>query len=125
MPDDVKATAFGNVGSIIVFPVGGDDAAYLTKEFSPTFTADDMINLNVREMYVKMLIDGKQNPPFSGRTIDVPKPEFDYSADILDRTRAKFARNRVEVEREIANWSNASESIISSGSDGGFPEPII
>jgi len=125
LPDDVKATAFGNVGSIIVFPVGGDDAAYLTKEFSPTFTADDMINLNVREMYIKMSIDGKQNPPFSGRTINVPKPEFDYSADILDRTRAKYARNRVTVENEIAKWSSSSESVSSSGSDGDFPEPII
>jgi len=125
LPDDVKATAFGNVGSIIVFPVGGDDAAYLTKEFSPTFTADDMINLNVREMYIKMSIDGKLNPPFSGRTITTPKPEFDYSADIIDRTRTKYARNRVTVENEIAKWSNASESITSSESGGGFPEPII
>jgi len=124
LPDDVKATAFGNVGSIIVFPVGGDDAAYLTKEFSPTFTPDDMINLNVREMYIKMSIDGKQNPPFSGRTINVPKPQFDYSAEILDHTRLKFARNRVTVENEIAKWSSASESIVSSDS-GGFPEPII
>jgi hypothetical protein len=125
LPDDVKATAFGNVGSIIVFPVGGDDAAYLTKEFSPTFTADDMINLNVREMYIKMSIDGKLNPPFSGRTINVPKPQFDYSADILDRTRTKYTRNRVTVENEIAKWSNASESITSDESGGGFPEPII
>jgi energy-coupling factor transporter ATP-binding protein EcfA2 len=125
LPDDVKATAFGNVGSIIVFPVGGDDAAYLTKEFSPTFTADDMTNLNVREMYIKMSIDGKLNPPFSARTINVPKSEFDYSTDIIDRTRTKYARNRVTVENEIAKWSNATENISSSSETGGFPEPII
>lgn len=125
LPDDVKATAFGNVGSIIVFPVGGDDAEYLAKEFKPTFSADDMINLNIREMYIKMSIDGKLNPPFSGRTIDVPKPQFDYSADILDRTRAKYARNRVTVENEIAKWTNSSENVSSSESGSGFPEPII
>ena len=28
---------------IITFAVGGDDAAYLAKEYSPTFSADDMI----------------------------------------------------------------------------------
>jgi len=124
LPDDVKATAFGNVGSIIVFPVGGDDAAYLEKEFAPVFTADDLINLNVREMYIKMSVDGKLTAPFSARTINVPKSEFDYSTEIKDRTRVKFSRNRVQVENEIAKWQNATEEIGSAGEDE-FPEPII
>ncbi len=125
LPDDVKATAFGNVGSLIVFPVGGDDAAYLAKEFTPIFTPDDMINLNVREMYIKMSVDGKLTQPFSARTITVPESEFDYSTIIIDKTRVKYGRNRVQVENEIAKWQNASESIGSSSGDEGFPEPII
>ena len=124
LPEDVKATAFGNVGSIIVFPVGGDDAAYLAKEFTPIFTPDDMINLNVREVYIKMSVDGKVTPPFSARTIDVSKPEFDYSNEVVDKTRLKYGKNRVSVENEIARWGSATESVAIS-SEEGFPEPII
>lgn len=126
LPDDVKATAFGNVGSLIVFPVGGDDAAYLAKEFAPIFTPDDMINLNVREMYIKMSVDGKLTQPFSARTITVPKSEIDYSTEIIDRTRVKYSRNRTVVENEIAKWSNslAAENLSISSEDD-FPEPII
>jgi len=126
LPEDVKATAFGNVGSLIVFPVGGDDAAYLAKEFAPIFTPDDMINLNVREMYIKMSVDGKLTQPFSARTINVPKPEVDYSTEIVDRTRVKYGRNRVTVENEIAKWTNASEIVGGlQEEEEDFPEPII
>lgn len=126
LPEEVKATAFGNVGSLMVFPVGGDDAAYLAKEFTPVFTADDMINLNLREMYLKMSIDGKVSRPFSARTIDVPKPIADYSQEVLDNTRNTYARHRIEVENEIKAWTDATTSIAASGDNAeNFPEPII
>ena len=125
LPEDVKATAFGNVGSIITFAVGGDDAAYLSKEFSPTFSADDMINLNVREMYIKMSIDGRLTPPFSARTIDTPASEIDYSIEIIDNSRVKFGRNRTQVENEVERWSRGIDSVSQSSPDDEFPEPII
>ena len=126
LPEEVKATAFGNVGSLIVFAVGGDDAAYLEKEFTPTFSAEDMITLNVREMYVKMSIDGKVSPPFSARTIDVPRPSFDYSVEILDHSRMKYGKNRVSVENEILQWTSSVQSVLTeSSTEEEFPEPII
>jgi type IV secretory pathway TraG/TraD family ATPase VirD4 len=124
LPDDVKATAFGNVGTIIVFSVGADDAAYLAKEFAPTFTPDDMISLNTREMYIKMSIDGKITPPFSAKTLTVTKPEFDYSEEIINYSRMHYSQNRAGVEHEIARWSDSTHSI-DTKDDGDFPEPII
>lgn len=126
LPDEVKATAFGNVGSMVVFAVGGDDAAYLAKEFSPTFQADDMINLNTREMYVKMSVDGKLTTPFSANTISVPKPTFDYSIEIVDKSRVTYSKNRVAVENEIQRWTSGKIATrVSGGSSEEFPEPII
>lgn len=127
LPEEVKATAFGNVGSIITFAIGGDDAAYLAKEFAPVFSPDDMINLNAREMYIKMSVDGKLTTPFSARTIDVPKPQFDYTREIIDHSRMTYGKNRVSVENEIMSWSSSTESIAESGKDGegSFPEPLI
>ncbi len=125
LPDDVKATAFGNVGSILVFAVGGDDAAYLEKEFRPVFTADDMINLNVREMYVRMSIDGKTTPPFSARTINIPHPVFDYSVEIVNHSQMTYGRNKVAVENEIRQWSEASDPVKITNDKDAFPEPIV
>lgn len=125
LPEEVKATAFGNVGSMVVFAAGGDDAAYLAKEFSPVFSQQDLINLNVREMYIKMSIDGKLAPPFSGRTINVPKPQFDYSVEILNNSRMTYGRNRVSVENEIIKWTQAKSQIVGEEKKEEFPEPII
>lgn len=126
LPDDVKATAFGNVGSLITFGIGGDDAAYLQKEFSPVFAAQDMISLNVREMYVKMSIDGALTPPFSARTIDVPKPGKNYSMEIIDHSRMRYGKNRVGVENDIKRWQSASSlQVAEAGDKEKFPEPIF
>lgn len=124
LPDDVKATAFGNVGSIIVFAVGGDDAAYLAKEFTPIFSPEDMIALNTREMYIKMSIDGKIAPPFSATTLTVTKPENDYSTEIINASRMKYAQSRAAVENEIARWSDSVNAIDNQVSEE-FPEPIV
>jgi len=144
LPEDVKATAFGNVGTIISFAIGGDDAAYLSKEFSPVFSPDDMINLNTREMYIKMSINGRLAPPFSARTLDVPKPTENYTEEIINHSRMTYGRNKEEVEKEILKWSRSSSSTtisqpqqpageqtiqpekpVSQNDDDGFPEPII
>jgi energy-coupling factor transporter ATP-binding protein EcfA2 len=122
LPDDVKATAFGNVGTMIVFSVGGDDAAALQKEFTPVLTADDMTNLNAREMYIKMSINGKMTPPFSATTLTVPTSRHDYTQEIMDNSRLSYAQNKTSVENEIAQWTQNSSVGLQESS---FPEPII
>lgn len=125
LPEEVKATAFGNVGSLISFAVGGDDASYLAKEFAPVFAANDLINLNIREMYVKMSVDGKLTTPFSAKTIDVPRPNFNYAKEAIDYSRMTYGKNRVAVENEIARWSSVVDSASESDTGDGFPQPIL
>lgn len=125
LPEEVKATAFGNVGTIISFAVGGDDASYLAKEFAPTFTAEDLINLNLREMYIKMSVDGKLTPPFSAQTINTPKPGENHSEAILSNSRLTYGKNKVAVENEIAQWTQSSDGKTTNNTADKFPEPII
>lgn len=125
LPEDVKATAFGNVGSMIAFAVGGDDAKYLSNEFAPTFSAEDMINLHAREMYIKMSVDGKLTPPFSASTINIPPTDVSYAREIVEYSRMTYGSNKTSVENEIYNWSNSASPISSEGGDGDFPEPIV
>ncbi|MFA5767531.1 MAG: type IV secretion system DNA-binding domain-containing protein, partial [Candidatus Paceibacterota bacterium] len=44
MEEEVRDAVFGNVGTIISFRVGADDAEYLEKEFTPEFLATDLVN---------------------------------------------------------------------------------
>ncbi len=124
LPDDIKATAFGNVGSLVTFSVGGDDASYLGKEFSPIFTPDDLISLNTREMYIKLSVNGKLTPPFSARTIEIPSTSTNYTIEILEHSRITYGKNRIAVENEIQRWTSSVEFQSDNASET-FPEPII
>jgi len=103
----VRDAVFGNVGTMIIFRVGGDDADFLEKEFEPEFTVQDLVNLPNYHIYVKLMIDGVTSRPFSAITlpplnIDVAK---DVRSRIIDSSRKLYARPRKEVESEILKWS--------------------
>lgn len=42
---EVRTAIFGNVGTLICFRVGVDDAEYLEKEFEPLFDNNDLVKL--------------------------------------------------------------------------------
>ncbi len=89
------------------------------------FTAEDLINLNSREMYVKMSIDGKLTPPFSASTITVPKSVHDYSVEIVENSRSKYGNNRVAVENEIKKWSESVNTYVDTDDESNYPEPLL
>jgi len=63
----VRDAIFGNVGTMIVFRVGADDAEFLEKEFEPEFTPQDIVNLPNFKVYLKLMIDGVSSRPFSAK----------------------------------------------------------
>ncbi|MFM2226449.1 MAG: hypothetical protein RJA07_2651 [Bacteroidota bacterium] len=65
MPDEIRSAIFGNVGTIISFRIGVDDAVILAKEFYPIFNEEDLVNLPRFAMYLKLMIDGGVSKPFS------------------------------------------------------------
>jgi type IV secretory pathway TraG/TraD family ATPase VirD4 len=61
----------GNVGTIISFRLGVEDAKLLEREFHPVFGWEDLINLPNYDLYIKLLIDGVPSRPFSATTFPV------------------------------------------------------
>ncbi len=103
----VRDAVFGNVGTMIIFRVGADDADFLEKEFEPEFTAQDLVNLPNYHIYLKLMIDGITSRPFSAMTL--PPIKIDLSKGVKDKiielSRKLYTRSRVEVENEISKWS--------------------
>lgn len=105
MEEEVRAAVFGNVGTMVSFRVGAYDAEVLEKEFAPTFTAEDMVNLGIFQTYLKLMIDGVSSQPFSAVTMPpIPKPDISFRQDIIENSRQIFAGPRVAVEEEIRKW---------------------
>lgn len=114
MEEEVRDAVFGNVGTIISFRVGAEDAEYLEKWFAPDFMMADIVNLGKFNIYLKLMIDGVSSKGFSSSTLPpFPKPERSYRNEVVAWTRQQYATPRKDVEAEVAKWSQeASEEIV-------------
>jgi hypothetical protein len=85
LPPSIRKTIFGNISNLLSFRVGAEDAATVASEFSPAFSEGDILNLAIRDFYVKMSINGQVQTPFSGRTVDLtyPLPGQDYAQECI------------------------------------------
>jgi len=105
MEEEVRDAVFGNVGTMITFRVGAFDAEVLEKEFEPTFYIQDLVNLGVYQIYLKLMIDGLSSAPFSAVTIPpIEPPQFSYKDQIIAQTRERYGRPKAIVEDEIRKW---------------------
>lgn len=112
----VLDTVLGNVASIIIFRVGGDDAAKMETEMTPVFKAKDMINLATKEFYIKETIDGETYDPFSAETLAVLPPPYRSSKErIKEISRKKYAMHADDVKRMLKE----EEEAVLFGSKGG------
>ncbi len=107
----VRDAIFGNVGTIIAFRVGAEDAEYLEKEFAPDFLAEDFVNLKKYNIYIKLMIDGIASRPFSAETLPLPpKPPESHREKIIRVSQERYGTPRKEVEEKIERWTRQSEA---------------
>jgi CxxC-x17-CxxC domain-containing protein len=113
LSEKVKPAVFGNVGTMVVFRVGAADAEELVKEFTPTFTEEDIVNLPKYEMYLKLMIDGIASSPFSAVGLPPLREEekTDNVKKVIEYSRKEYASDREVVEEKIMRWhENYGES---------------
>lgn len=111
MEETVRDAVFGNVGSLAVFRVGAEDAEFLEKEFSPEFTAEDLVNLPKYNIYLKLMIDGIASHPFSAETLEPPNPPEESSRDkIIRSSRERYGVKMELVEEKILRWSGVADN---------------
>ncbi|MBI3088654.1 MAG: type IV secretory system conjugative DNA transfer family protein [Candidatus Colwellbacteria bacterium] len=109
----VRDAIFGNVGTIVLFRCGAEDAEFLEREFTPEFEASDLVNLAKYNIYIKLLIDGIASKPFSAETLEPKVPPKESFADlIIENSRRRYGTPRAVVEKKIASeWSAEAEMI--------------
>lgn len=126
LDERVQAAIFGNVGTLVVYRVGADDAEFLEKEFEPQFMKNDLVNLNKFNFYIKLMIDGITSPAFSAMGL-LPLPKSEFNSETINKvvkvTRERYCKPRDVIEDKISRWSSAShaeegESASSTTSDG-------
>ncbi len=105
LAEEVAAAVFGNVGTIVAFRVGAADAEVLEKEFTPTFTAEDLVNLTKYDTYMKLMINGVSSLPFSASGLPPVSGATQNREKVIRVSRERYAKPREIVEEKIIRWS--------------------
>lgn len=102
----VRQAIFGNVGSLIAFRLGVQDAQSLARELG-VFTDQDILNLGVGQAIARV---GGSGSAFNLHTYTEPSAPFDDpSRRITALARQRYAKPRLEVERELAPVAESAE----------------
>ncbi len=120
MEEEVRDAVFGNVGTIISFRVGAEDAEWLEKEFTPEFLAADFVSLGKYNVYLKLMIDGLAGRPFSAQTMPpFPMPEKSYVDEIIKASRERYSIPRQIVEEKISRWTGDLSTVVTAPQSAG------
>lgn len=102
LKEEVRDAVFGNVGSVVCFRVGTNDAEFLAKQYAPIFDIDDLQFLPNYNTAVRMMIGGVPVQPFSMATLPpLGSPNQDLADALKQLSAAKYGRPRATVEKEI------------------------
>lgn len=102
----LKGAIFGNVGSMMFYKIGPQDAETAAKEMAPVFSEQDMVNMDAFKGSMKLCVDGQPSRPFS---IEVPRhwldktyvPDNQAAEAFKQLSRLKYGRAKDFVDREI------------------------
>lgn len=110
LSEEIRDAVFGNIGTIVSFRVGTNDAEFLAKYFSPVFDIHDLQRVPNYNSVTRMLIGGVPTQPFSMATLPpLGKPNTQLAIALKQLSAAKFGKPRAQVEADIFNRLKTEE----------------
>ena len=113
--DNLLAAILGNVGTLITFRLGQEDAEKLAPALQPEFKALDITGLPNWHGYTRMQISRQATPPFSFCTVKNETPYDEQKASkVKTLSRLKYGNDCHLVDAEILRkrnvWKEASSN---------------
>lgn len=103
LDEQMRHAILGNAGTVLAFPVGPEDAAYLERQFFPPFMRQDLVDHAKHTLYLRLAVEGRSSLPFSA--VALPPfdrhPRFQLDVAVREHSRRRWATRRSEVERRL------------------------
>ncbi|MDP1725548.1 MAG: type IV secretion system DNA-binding domain-containing protein [Bacteroidota bacterium] len=114
LSDEIRSSIFGNVGTMIAFRVGSNDATILSKEFLPVFNEIDLINLPRYSMYLKLMINGATSQPFSADTLAPKTISTSFKNEIIRYSQLMFGNKKMQsIEKQLGKGEVKQDNLFS------------
>ncbi len=110
LKEEISKAVFGNVGSLTVFRVGPEDAEFLEKQFAPVFTANDIVNVDNYQCFVRLLMNNELTKPFNLKTYPPTHGDQEVANALKELSRLRYGRDATIVNREIMTRMKMAEA---------------
>lgn len=112
LKEEISKAVFGNVGSLVAFRVGSEDGEFLEKQFLPVFTARDLINVDNRNCFVRLLMNNELTKPFNMKPYPPTHGNQEIANALKELSRLRYGRDATIVNREIMSRIKLAEKPI-------------
>ncbi|MEK9150999.1 MAG: TraM recognition domain-containing protein [Patescibacteria group bacterium] len=109
LKEEISKAVFGNVGSLVSFRVGPEDAEFLEKQLAPVFTASDIMNVDNYNCFVRLLINNELTKPFNMITYPPTHGDQAVANALKELSRLRYGRDAAIVNREIMSRIQMAE----------------
>jgi hypothetical protein len=105
---NIRDAVLANVGTLVIFRVGPEDARILGSEFGESWPWTNLVNLNPHEIWFKLLRHGRVERPRQAMTLPPPQVNFKdvekYKQELIEGSRRRYAWTRAKVEQKISRF---------------------
>ena len=100
---DLKKAIFGNVWSVMSYKIWPEDWEFMAKYFAPTFSEQDLVNMDKFKWVIKVSVDNQPTIPFSFIPLNAYLEKWDpnLAKAYVELSRLKYGRDREFVSKEI------------------------
>ena len=100
---NLKNAIFGNVWSIISYKIWPEDGEFMSKYYAPTFSDQDLVNMDKFKSVMKLAVDNQPTTPFSMIPLNPYLETWDTNITkaFIELSRLKYGRDKDFVSKEI------------------------
>ncbi len=100
---NLKNAIFGNVWSVMTYKIGPEDWEFMAKYYAPTFSEQDLVNMDKFKAVAKIAVDNQPTTPFSIIPVNPYLETWDpkLAKAYIELSRLKYWRDVDFVSKEI------------------------
>lgn len=100
---NLKQAIFGNVWSIMSYKIWPEDGEFMSKYYAPTFSDQDLVNMDKFKSVMKLSVDNQPSIPFSFIPVNPYLVKWDpkLAKAFIELSRLKYGRDKTFVSKEI------------------------
>jgi len=99
IPEDVQKAILGNIGTLIAFRVGAEDASVIHKEFAEVFSENDLVNIANYQIAIKLMIDNYASRPFLATTLPMPASKNQNREKVIQVSRQRWSFKERDADK--------------------------